>query len=277
MIGARGMARALTQTRAKEKKKALHARLLAQDEAKDARGNVAAYLETKRHLLKSESSEAGAAVAPAAARSSAATVAVGCEDVRGAGLAGDVHGTGQAGDVRGAGRAGDVRGAGQAEYIRHVGAHGASTVVAPLTIGGTEERLADLCGPSSQGGVAAEASGVAPAATAVETEEEGPAPAGMDAMEQVEQWHGPHHPLTHQACQREADEMAGLAFNASAAELAAAAEQSVRVLMQAVELQPGDGDLWWRCGLLLERDVRDLAGAEEKYRTGAFPSFPPPP
>ncbi len=246
-IGGRGVARALTKTRAKEKKKALHARLLAQDEAKGARGNAAAYLATKRQLLKSDGAEAGVT---ATATPAAAPVSVGCEDAHGAGQAAD-HG--------------------------RVWQQVESTAVAPLTTGDTEGRRAELCSPSSQRGVAAEASGAPPAATAVETEEEGPTPAGMNTLEQVEQWHGPHHPLTHQACQREADEMAGLASNASAGELAAAAEQSVRVLMQAVVLQPGDGDLWWRCGLLLERDLRDLAGAEEKYRTGASSSLLPPP
>lgn len=46
----------------------------------------------------------------------------------------------------------------------------------------------------------------------------------------------------------------------------AAAEESARVFAQALALQPTDADAWWRYGLLLERDFKDLCGAEDKYR-----------
>lgn len=155
-----------------------------------------------------------------------------------------------------------------------LGRQGTSVAGAARTTG-RGEGCADFCVSFPQGVGTAEASGAS--AHAVGEREEGPMPVGMDAVERVEQWHGPHHPLMQQALQKEVDDMAGIAANASAAELAAAAVQSVKVLMQAVALQPGDGDLWWRCGLLLERDLLDLAGAEEKYRAGSRAPPPPPP
>ena len=59
----------------------------------------------------------------------------------------------------------------------------------------------------------------------------------------------------------------------------AAAEESKRIFEQAVALEPGDADAWWRYGLLLDRDFRDLCGAEGKYRKAlkAAPQVSRPP
>jgi hypothetical protein len=232
---------------------------------------MAAYLETQRHHLKSHAAEAEGAASPAPAPSADVKVPVDSGDMAGAGRTEDVERT-----LNGRGADGEWTGSGPGADGSELGRQGASAVGAagaPQTTGFSGEGCADFCVSFPQGVGTAEASGAA-SADFVRGREEGPMPVGMDA---VEQWHGPHHPLMQQATQTEAEDMAGIAANASAAELAAAAAQSVKVLMQAVALQPGDGDLWWRCGLLLERDLLDLTAAEEKYRAGSrVPTAPPP-
>ena len=232
---------------------------------------MAAYLETQRHHLKSHAAEAQGVPSPAPAPSADARVPVDSGDMAGAGRTEDGERTGS-----GRGPDGDRTGSGRGADGSELERQGASAAGVPQTTGLSGEGCADFCVSFPQGVVTAEASGAA-SADSVGGREEGPMPVGMDTVERVEQWHGPHHPLMQQAMQQEADDMAGIAANASAAELAAAAVQSVKVLMQAVALQPGDADLWWRCGLLLERDLLDLAGAEEKYRAGSRAPPPPPP